>query len=277
MVTGADDDHCPPGKVRTHDQNVNVGIPKHWGVTGGKECEQSLEALCNAAQTIYRGHDPLIQALAMHYHFASMHPFLDGNGRSARALEALMLQRTGLRDSLFIAMSNFYYEEKNAYLETLAKVRYLNHDLTRFLQLGLKGIELQCRRLFLEIRTHLAKALYRNMAFDFFNRLKTPKRRAMTGRQMEILKLLLEEETMLLKDLTQRTHHVYQVKNPYVALLRDLNELISLQAIGYDKLPEHQFRMKINLEWPTQITETEFFKKIKSMPKAKTLSFLSTS
>ena len=122
----------------------------------------------------------------MHYHFASMHPFLDGNGRSARALEALMLQRTGLRDSLFIAMSNFYYEEKNAYLETLAKVRYLNHDLTRFLQLGLKGIELQCRRLFLEIRTHLAKALYRNMAFDFFNRLKTPKRRAMTGRQMEI-------------------------------------------------------------------------------------------
>jgi len=50
-----------------------------------------MEALCNAAQTIYRGHDPLIQALAMHYHFASMHPFLDGNGRSARALETLML------------------------------------------------------------------------------------------------------------------------------------------------------------------------------------------
>jgi len=31
------------------------------------------------------------------------------------------------------------------------------------------------------------------------------------------------------------------------------------------------------LEWPTQITETDFFKKIKSMHKAKTLSFLSTS
>jgi hypothetical protein len=106
--------------------------------------------------------------------------------------------------------------------------------LTPFLRLGLKGIELQCRRLFLEIRTHLAKALYRNMAFDFFNHLKTPKRRAMTGRQLEILKLLLENEVMLLPELTERTRHVYQVKNPFVARIRDLNELISLQAIGYD-------------------------------------------
>jgi Fic family protein len=275
MVTGADDDHCPPGKVRTQDQNVNFGIPRHRGVNGGKECEEALQALCQASQTTYYGHDSLIQALALHYHFASMHPFLDGNGRTARALEALMLQRIGLRDSLFIAMSNYYYEEKNAYLEALSEVRSLSHDLTPFLRLGLKGIELQCRRLFLEIRTHLAKALYRNMAFDFFNRLKTPKRRAMTGRQLEILKLLLENEVMLLPELTERTRHVYQVKNPFVALIRDLNDLINLQAIGYDKLPDNQFRMKINLEWPTQITETEFFKKIKALPKAKTLSFLS--
>jgi Fic family protein len=41
-----------------------------------------------------------------------MHPFLDGNGRTARALEALMLQRTGLRDTLLIAMSNYSYEQK---------------------------------------------------------------------------------------------------------------------------------------------------------------------
>ena len=62
-------------------------------------------------------------ALALHYHFAAMHPFLDGNGRSARALEALMLQRTGLRDTLFIAISNYYYEEKAEYLSALAEVR----------------------------------------------------------------------------------------------------------------------------------------------------------
>ncbi len=75
-----------------------------------------------------------------------MHPFLDGNGRTARALEALVLQRAGLRDTAFIAMSNYYYEEKAAYLDVLAEVRSQNHDLTPFINFGLKGIALQCDR-----------------------------------------------------------------------------------------------------------------------------------
>ena len=105
----------------------------------------------------FQGHDLLIQALAAHYHFAAMHPFLDGNGRTARALEAFMLQKTGLKDSLFIAMSNYYYEEKNEYLKTLAQVRAGDHDLTPFLLFGLKGIALQCRRLFDEIKKEYIK------------------------------------------------------------------------------------------------------------------------
>jgi Fic family protein len=40
--------------------------------------------------------------------FAAMHPFADGNGRTARALEALLLQRAGLREACFIPMSNYF-------------------------------------------------------------------------------------------------------------------------------------------------------------------------
>ena len=108
--------------------------------------QAALRQLCQAARTIFRDHDPLIQALALHYHFAAMHPFLDGNGRTARALEALMLQRVGLRDTLFIAMSNYYYEEKAGYLNALAETRALSHDLTPFLKFALKGIEKQCNQ-----------------------------------------------------------------------------------------------------------------------------------
>jgi len=46
-----------------------------------------------------------------------MHPFFDCNGRTAQALEALILQKAGLRDSLLIAIPNYYYEEKRSYLE----------------------------------------------------------------------------------------------------------------------------------------------------------------
>src|SRR5713101_7804810 len=35
IVTGADDDHCPPGKIRERDQNVIFGTPQHRGAEGG--------------------------------------------------------------------------------------------------------------------------------------------------------------------------------------------------------------------------------------------------
>ena len=83
IVTGCDDDHCAPGVIRRADHNVTFGVPKHRGVTGGKNCETALDRLTEELATTFRSHDPLIQALALHYHFAAMHPFSDGNGRDS--------------------------------------------------------------------------------------------------------------------------------------------------------------------------------------------------
>ena len=276
LVTAADDDHCPPGRTRGRDENVTFGAPRHRGVEGGANCETAFSELCQSAQREFQEHDPLIQALALHYHFAAMHPFLDGNGRTARALEALMLQRTGLRDSLFIAMSNYYYEEKTAYLNTLAEVRANGHDLTPFLVFGLKGIEQQGQRLFAEIRKNVAKALYRNLMYDLFNRLRTPRKRVMKERHIELLKLLLHSDRMRLDELTDRTKiHYHKLGNARKALVRDINYLIGLNAIGFQKIADGKYDLFVRLEWPTEITETEFFKRVKQMPKAKTHTFLS--
>jgi hypothetical protein len=66
------------------------------------------------------------------------------------------------------------------------------------------------------------------------------------------------------------------VNNPHRALIRDLNYLIGLQAITAKRLPENAgFLIGINLEWPMQITETEFFRRMKEMPKGKVYGFLS--
>jgi Fic family protein len=275
IVTGADDDHCQPGRIRTRDENVIFGSPRHRGADGGTDCEKAFQGLCAAAQKEFKRHDPLIQALSLHYHFAAMHPFLDGNGRTARALEALMLQRTGLRDRLFIAMSNYYYEEKAGYLAALAEVRTRNHDLTPLLQFGLKGIELQCQRLLVEIQMHVRKALFRNLMFDLFKRLRSPRKRVMADRHIEILKILLEVDAMMLEEILEKTSHFYNtLSNPHKATIRDLNYLIGLKAIAFEKLPDKRFRLHARLEWPTEITETEFFARVKQLPRAKTHSFL---
>ncbi len=84
-----------------------------------------------------------------------------------------MLQKAGLRDTAFIAMSNYYHDEKRKYLEALAKVRQNNHDLTAFLAFGLRGIEIQCKRLHAEIRLHMQKVLFMHTMHVLFERLKS--------------------------------------------------------------------------------------------------------
>lgn len=277
IVSGCDDDHCAPGILRRQGENVNFGAPRHRGAEGGAECREAFARLAKALGTVYREHDPLVQALALHYHFAAMHPFLDGNGRTARALEALMLQRTGLRDTLFIAMSNYYYENKTAYLTALNEARARGHDLTPFLKFALKGIESQCRRLFGEIRLQVAKALYRNTMNDLFGRLRSPRKRVMSARHVRILNLLLETGEMPFSRLIAGTEGLYKVKNPRKAFLRDIGYLFGLQAVRGRELPGDgmDFLIEINLDWPTWITETEFFRLAKNMPKGKTYPFLS--
>ncbi len=275
IVTGADDDHCPPGQLRQRDQNVNFGTPRHRCVDGGDECRGAFERLSKAIQLDFQGHDPLIQALAAHYHFAAMHPFLDGNGRTARALEALMLQRAGLRDTCFISMSNYYYDEKTAYLAALSEVRTENHDLTAFLVFGLRGVALQTRRLLTEIQHHISKELFRNMTYDLFQRLLSPRKRVIAERQIEILKLLLEADKMTLNELVQRTSsHYVSLKNQRKAVIRDLSALIALKAVKIEEGADKRAWLSVRLEWPTEITETKFFEYITNLPKAKTHKFL---
>ena len=276
IVTDADDDHCPPGKLRIQDQNVTFGQPKHRGAAGGEECRKAFKLFIHAIENEFKEHDPLIQSLAAHYHFAAMHPFFDGNGRTGRALESFLLQRAGLKLTFFIAMSNYYNEEKTEYLKTLREVRAHNFDLSPFLKFGLKGISNQCKRLLNEINLQIAKALFRNVMFHLFGKLKTAHKRVIAERQIGILKLLLEldkNEISLDSLIEERAIYYKGLKYSKKAFVRDIIDLVSLGTITVSPLSENEFLIRLRLEWPTEITETDFFEKLKSLPTAKTHLF----
>lgn len=277
MVIGCDDDHCAPGILRRPDQNVTFGTPKHRGCDGGEPCKRAFSDLVHAVRSEYPKHDPLIQAVALHYHFASMHPFLDGNGRTARALEALLLQRAGLRDTAFIAMSNYYYEEKASYLAVLAEVRAGRHDLTPLIQFCLRGVAKQCFRLFREITRSVKKALFRNMMFDLFRRLESPRKRVIAERQLRVLKVLLDAETdIAVGDIYRKCISEYEkLSQPAVAFGRDISALLHLGAIEGRERPDGKgWMVRANLDWPEQITESDFMRRVRDLPKTKTHAFL---
>ena len=274
IVADCDDDHCSPGELRGPDCNVTFGMPPHRGCEGGEPCGQAFEQLTRAVQHEYQEHDLLIRALALHHHFAAIHPFLDGNGRTARALEALVLQRAGLTDRAFIAMSNYYYDEKPSYLSTLSQVRAANHDLTPFLRFGLRGVRLQCERLTAEIRKHMKKAIFKNMMFDLFNRLQGTRKRVIAKRQVALLKIMLDVGSVGLGELMNKVESHYAGVDFDNTFLRDVNGLLHLGAITVEEPTKERYIFHINLDWPQQITESQFFGKIKQMPKAKTYRFL---
>ncbi len=275
IVTGADDDHCEPGVTRKPDQNVTFGNPVHRGAEGGQQCSTEFHRLVDAMQREFKAHDLLIQAFAAHYHFAAMHPFSDGNGRTARALQALILQRAGLKETWFISMANYFHEEQPAYLATLALVREKNGDLTDFINFGLEGIVRQSKNLLGEVKHQISKVLFKDVMYDLFNRLKTPKKRVIAHRQIEILKLLLEKEYQSIDQISDATKHQYAgLKVPKPVLFRDLNNLIQLGAISVEKNNLGKVGVRINLDWPTKTTETEFFQQLAELPKAKSHPFL---
>jgi Fic family protein len=69
------------------------------------------------------GLDPLLHMAITHHQFESIHPFYDGNGRTGRILNLLMLQREGLLDLPVLYLSRYITTTKPDYYRLLQTVR----------------------------------------------------------------------------------------------------------------------------------------------------------
>lgn len=68
------------------------------------------------------GIDPLVVMALAHYQFEAIHPFEDGNGRTGRILNVLMLMSAGLIDQPILYLSRYIIENKDEYYRLLLAV-----------------------------------------------------------------------------------------------------------------------------------------------------------
>lgn len=66
--------------------------------------------------------DPLIKMAVAHYQFEAIHPFADGNGRTGRVLNILMLIESGLLSSPVMYLSRYIIRHKDDYYRILLEV-----------------------------------------------------------------------------------------------------------------------------------------------------------
>lgn len=83
--------------------------------------------------------NPVIVAGIIHYEFVRIHPFVDGNGRTARALAALLLCLRGFDTGRFFTLDEYYDYDRPAYYRALNSVDPETQDLTPWLEYFLEG------------------------------------------------------------------------------------------------------------------------------------------
>lgn len=66
--------------------------------------------------------DPLVRMAVAHYQFEAIHPFHDGNGRTGRVINILMLIEAGLLDDPILYLSRAIIDRKNDYYRLLRAV-----------------------------------------------------------------------------------------------------------------------------------------------------------
>lgn len=89
--------------------------------------------------------DPLIKVAIVHHQFESIHPFYDGNGRTGRIINILMLITSGLLDLPVLYLSRYITRNKGEYYRLIQAIRDKNvdnqHEWEEWIIFILKGIE----------------------------------------------------------------------------------------------------------------------------------------
>ncbi len=83
---------------------------------------------------------PVVKASIIHFYFVYIHPFFDGNGRTARALSYMYLLQKGYDFFKFFSISTVIREQKNKYYKAIQSCEDYSSDLTYFIDFNIKMI-----------------------------------------------------------------------------------------------------------------------------------------
>ena len=85
------------------------------------------------------GH-PIILSSIFHHEFVTVHPFVDGNGRVARAAAQWLLFEGGYEPLHTLSLDDFFAEDRNRYYEMIQQTRDMDGDYTYWIDYVAEGL-----------------------------------------------------------------------------------------------------------------------------------------
>jgi len=221
-----------PGELRTK----SVGV-RRYRAAPAEDCEYLLERLCEWINgPDFQGDDEfsfvrvIAQAVLAHLYIAWIHPFGDGNGRTARLVEFQLLVGAGLPAPVAHLLSDHYNLTRDRYYQILDRTSTVTpYTITEFFEYALRGFVDGLRAQVKDIWNYQLAVAWENHVHTCFHDQDTPAPR----RQKHIALDLPPGEWVKradLKHISARVAEAYAGKGSK-AITRDLNRLTALDLI----------------------------------------------
>ena len=187
------EDQADEGKFRT-DNDVNVvdvlngevvHIPPDFKLLPVRM--QELIAFCNDESDDHFIH-PIVKACIIHFMIGYLHPFVDGNGRTARALFYWYLLKKGYWLTEFLSISRLIVKTKVQYADAFLYTETDDNDLTYFIKYNLKVMQLAYQ----ELKQYIERKITEGKKLLDFQKID-----GVNQRQASIIKWIYDEPDLL--------------------------------------------------------------------------------
>ncbi|MCX6347043.1 MAG: Fic family protein [Actinobacteria bacterium] len=159
--------------------------------------------------------DTVLFAGITHYEIVRIHPFIDGNGRTARVMAALIFSKKGFDTKKFFTLDDYYDQNRRSYYDALKNVNQDTLDLTEWLEYFSEGV------------ATIIKAV-KNKVIGLSKGVKILKDKgqiALSERQMKIVEYIISNN----KITTGQIAKMFAISRQ--AALKEINKLIELEVV----------------------------------------------
>jgi len=227
------EEHIAPGKIRDY----SVGVSGYRGAPA-EDCKHLVEQLAHWLESdTFKSDDQdvqfalaVISAVLAHLYIAWIHPFGDGNGRTARLLEFLILARCGMVPlPAAHLLSNHYNLTRDQYYRELDRASKTK-SISGFIRYAVEGLADGLREQIDMVREQQFRVTWINYVHETMNKFPS---NATRDRQRSLVLAMPSGEWLArdeLPGLTPKLAAAYAKTGPRT-LARDLNRLKGEQLV----------------------------------------------
>ena len=230
-------DDVIPGVIREH--SVTVGS---YRAVPAAEAEALLEHLClwlngsdfDSPSSEWEIPWALIKAVTAHLYIAWIHPFGDGNGRTARLVELQVLLAAGMPMPAAHLLSNHYNETRGEYYRQLDRASASGGDVVPFLRYAIRGFVDGIRAQLAYVKSQQFDDRWEQFIYETFGHTRSAARERQRRLVLELSKHDDPVQRMRLPRLSPELTAAYAGTERMLS--RDLNALRSMGLI--ERVPQ---------------------------------------